>query len=221
VEIFRLLAGRMGFDDACFRDTEDDMIRTLLDSQHPFIRGITLEQLEREHFVRLRVAPNGDAFQPFAAGGYGTPSKKCEFHAATLGYTPPVESRLGDTAMRTRFPLELISPKFDDTTNSTFGNRPENDLATAVLHIDAADAAERDIASGDQVRVFNDRGSCLLRAEVDGVVRPGVVCAPSVRWARSAPDHRNVNVLTSERLTDIGGGPTFYSCLVQVEKSGD
>ena len=55
VEIFRLLAGRMGFDDACFGDTEDDMIRTLLDSGHPFLEGITLERLERERFVRLNL----------------------------------------------------------------------------------------------------------------------------------------------------------------------
>ncbi|MGA3079677.1 MAG: molybdopterin-dependent oxidoreductase, partial [Bryobacteraceae bacterium] len=96
VEVFRALAARMGFDDACFGDSEDDMIRTLLASDHPFVRGITLEDLERERFVRLRVAPAGDAFLPFANGGFGTPSGKCEFRAESIGYTPPVESRFGD-----------------------------------------------------------------------------------------------------------------------------
>jgi anaerobic selenocysteine-containing dehydrogenase len=221
VEIFRLLAGRMGFDDPCFQDSEDDMIRMLLASDHPFVAGITLEELEREHFVRLHVTSNGDAFLPFANGGFGTPSGKCEFQAHSLAYMPPAESRFGDEALRARFPLELISPKHDDSMNSTFGNRPGNDFATSVLHLDVSDAAARGISAGDQVRVFNQRGSCLLRAEVDGTVRPGVVCAPSVRWAKSAPDRQNVNALTSERLSDMGGGPTFYSCLVQVEKSGD
>jgi anaerobic selenocysteine-containing dehydrogenase len=221
VEVFRALAERMGFDDPCFRDSDDEMIRTLLDSPHPFVRGITLEDLDRRHSVRLQVAPEGDPFLPFASGGFGTPSGKCEFRAESLEYTPPVESRFGDPALRARFPLELISPKHDDSMNSTFGYRPENDAATATLHIDTADAAARGVSSGDQVRVFNDRGSCLLRAEVDGVVRRGVVCAPSVRWASMAADHCSINALTSERLTDKGGGPTFYSCLVQVEKSGD
>jgi len=221
VEVFRALAKRMGFDDHCFEDSEDDMIRTLLASEHPFVRGITLEELKREHFVRLRVAPEGDAYQPFANGGFGTACGKCEFHAESISYTPPVESRWGDENLRTRYPLELISPKHDDSMNSTFGNRPENDAATSTLHMDRSDAVSREIATGDQVRVYNDRGSCLLRAEVDGVVRPGVVCAPSVRWSKLAADHNGVNVLTSERLTDKGGGPTFYSCLVQVEKSGD
>jgi anaerobic selenocysteine-containing dehydrogenase len=69
--------------------------------------------------------------------------------------------------------------------------------------------------------MFNGRGSCTLVAEVDGKVRSGVVCAPSVRWNKLSPDGRNVNALTSDRLTDLGGGPTFYSCLVEVEKCGD
>ena len=77
------------------------------------------------------------------------------------------------------------------------------------------------IRTGDRVRVFNDRGSLLLKADVDGVVQAGVARAPSVRWHKRAADGRNVNVLTSDRLTDMGGGPTFYSCLVQVERCGD
>jgi anaerobic selenocysteine-containing dehydrogenase len=95
------------------------------------------------------------------------------------------------------------------------------DLSTATLHLSAADAAARGIHDADQVRVYNDRGACLLKASVDGRVRPGVVCAPAVRWGKRSPDKRNINALTSDRITDFGGGPTFYSCLVQVERSGD
>ena len=95
------------------------------------------------------------------------------------------------------------------------------DRATATLHLSAADAEARGIRHGGQVRVYNDRGACLLTASVDGRVPPGVVSAPAVRWAKRAPDQRNINALTSDRLTDFGGGPTFYSCLVQVERCGD
>jgi anaerobic selenocysteine-containing dehydrogenase len=90
-----------------------------------------------------------------------------------------------------------------------------------MLAIHSADAAERGIVSGDAVRIFNDRGSCVMMAKVDGEVTRGVVSAPSVRLGKRSPGGRNVNALVSERLTDIGGGPTFYSCLVQIEKSGD
>ncbi len=221
VEVFRLLAARMGFADPCFRDSEDDMIRALLASDHPFVKGITIEELDREHFMRLRVARNGDPFMPFAQGEFGTTSGKCEFHAETLDYTPPVESRHGEAALRSRFPLELISPKNDNSMNSTLGYREDVDRETSQLKMNAHDALSRGIVTGDQVRIFNSRGSCLLVAKVDASVAPGVVCAPSTRWPKQSPMFRNVNALTSERLTDKGAGPTFYSCLVQVEKSGD
>jgi anaerobic selenocysteine-containing dehydrogenase len=221
VEVFRLLAERMGFEDPCFSDSEDDMIRTLLESEHPFVKGITLEQLDREQSVRLNVAKPGEPFLPFARGGFGTPSGKCEFGAETLDYVPPRESRLGAEELRSKYALELISAKSHDSMNSTFGNQAWAESQTATLFMHKGDAQQRGVANGDRVRVFNDRGSCLLTAEVNGAVRPGVIWAPAVRWNKRAPDGRNVNVLTSDRLTDIGGGPTFYSCLVEVEKCGD
>ena len=217
-EVFRRLAARMGFDEPCFGDSDDDMIRTLLDSRHPFVDGITLEGLDQRHWMRLRV---GEVFRPFAEGGFGTASGKCEFHAETLDYVPPVESRLGDPELLARFPLELISPKNSDSMNSTFGNRADTDAQTAVLTLHPLDAERRGIVAGDAVRIFNARGHCLLRAELRDTVSPGVVATPSVRWPKRAQGGNTVNMLTSQRLTDKGGGPTFYSCLVEVEKAGD
>ncbi len=117
------------------------MIRTLLDSPHPFLKGITLERLDREHSVRLNISEDGAPFLPFAEGNFGTPDGKCHFDAETLDYEPPVESRHGDAALKSKYPLELISPKNDDSMNSTFGHRDGVDLATATLHLSEADAA--------------------------------------------------------------------------------
>jgi anaerobic selenocysteine-containing dehydrogenase len=221
VEIFRLLAERMGFTEACFQESEDDMIRGLLASGHPFLSGITLERLEREHSVRLNISPEGTPFLPFAEGNFGTADGKCHFDAETLQYTPPIESRHGDRELLGKYPLELISPKNDDSMNSTFGNLEKPNRDTSTLHLNAADAAARGIHDGDRVRIYNDRGACLLQASVNGRVSPGVVCAPAVGWAKRTSGGRAINALTSERLTDFGGGPTFYSCLVQVERIGD
>jgi len=221
VEFFRLLAACMGLEDTCFHDTDDDMLRTLLASDHPFIKGITLEQLDREHSVRLQIAPGNEPFLPFANGVFATPSGKCEFGAEALDYEPPVESRLGSFAKKSQYPLEMITAKAHDSMNSTFGNASWAQRETAVIQINRSDAAQRGISNGDRVRVFNGRGSCLLTADVDGAVEPGVVSAPSVRWGKLAPETGHVNMLTSDRLTDLGGGPTFYSCLVEVEKCGD
>lgn len=217
VDVFRALAKRMGFTDACFDESEDDMIRGLLGSGHPFLGGITIERLDREHFVRLNMP---SPFRPFVDGGFGTPSGKCEL-GGDLEYRPPVESRHGDAGLAKRYPLEMVSSKNDDSLNSTFGYRGGVDRQTSILHIHHQDAESRGIHTGDRVRAFNDRGSLMLTAEVDGMVAPGVVRAPSVRWNKRAEDGRNANALTSDRLTDMGGGPTFYNCLVEVERCGD
>lgn len=221
LDVFRELAKRMGFTDACFDETEDDMIRRLLSSGHRFLEGITLERLEREGSVRLNVSPDGEAFLPFRDGAFATPSGKCEFKPEEIHYEPPAESRHGDPALRSRFPLELISPKHAGSMNATFGNRLDQDRETSVLTLHPDDAVPRAVANGDAVRIFNDRGSCVLQARVADSVAPGVVSVPSVRWPRRAADRQNVNVLTSQRLTDMGHGATFYSCLVEVERAGD
>lgn len=218
VAIFRALAERMGFEEPCFRDTEEDMIRVLLNSGHRFLDGVSLERLDREHFVRLQVSSDGTPFLPFAEGGFGTQSGKCEFGVETLHYVPPEESRLGNDDLRRRYPLELVSPKADDAMNSSLSYRPEVEEAASTATLHPQDAASRGIRTGDQVRLFNDRGECVLTAKVDPAVSPGVVCVPAVRWNKLARDKRNVNVLTPERLTDIGGGPVFYSCLVEVRQ---
>jgi anaerobic selenocysteine-containing dehydrogenase len=190
------------------------------------LKGITRQRLERERSIRLNVSPEGRPFVPFANGGFGTASGKCELGAEALKYSPATESRLGDKGLRQKYPLEFLSSKNDDSMNSTFGNRAAVDEDTSVLHLHPTDAEARGIAPGDRVRAFNDRGSLLLKASVAKLpavspVQPGVVRSPSTRWAKRASDGRNANALTSERLTDIGGGPTFYSCLVEVERCGD
>lgn len=214
-EVFRLIAARMGFDDPSLRETDDQMIRALLDSPHPFVAGITIEELERKGWVRLRLP---EPFLPFAEGGFGTPSGKCEFRAATLGYEPPRESRLGDPELRALYPLELITAKAGAAMNSTFGYRADADAETGTAIIAPADAAPRGIATGDTVRIYNGRGGCRLKVSVEQAVMPGVVSVPAVRWPKKSPDGQNVNALTPDGLTDAGAGATFYSCLVEVER---
>ena len=217
VDVFRLLARRMGFEDSCFDETEDDMIRALLDSSSPYLKDITLEQLEEKHFVRLNVSSTGKPFLPFAAGGFQTPSGRFEFGAESLDYTPPAESRFGDQELRSRYPFELISSKNDDSMNSTFGHRETPDAQTSMVEIHPIDAEVLQITQGMPVRVFNRRGECLFQAQLTDRVGRGVLRCPSIRWNRRSKNRQGVNTLTSDRLTDLGNAPTFYSCLVAIE----
>ncbi len=216
VEVFQLLARRMGLEDSCLYESEDEMIRTLLASGHPYLEGITLERLEAEHHVRLTLP---DPFLPFAEGGFGGPEGRAQLGTAGLAYVPPPESRLG--AEKSVYPLEMISPKAHDAMNSTFGYQDALDADTAVAWLHADDAAVRGIANGDPVRLFNDRGEVRATAAVDGKTAPGVVAVPAVRWPRRSANRAGLNTLISDRLTDLGGGATFYSCLIQVERCAD
>ena len=217
VEIFRLLAERLKFEEACFRDTEDEMIGSALDSSSAYLSGITLKRLDKEMFLRLQTGINGKPFLPFADGGFRTRSGRFEFGAESLEYSPPVESRRGDSDLVERFPLELISSKNDDSLNSTFGQRKELDVHTETLSIHPKDAQAYGIVDGSCIQVFNDRGTCFFHASVSPDVRPGVVRARSMRWNKRSPLGFGVNQLTSERLTDIGDGPTLFSCLVGIK----
>ncbi len=216
VEIFRLLAKRMGFSEECFDESEDDMIRGLLNSGHPYLQGVTLDRLDCEHSVRLNVSKEGEAFLPFAEGNFHTGTGRFAFDAESLVYTPPFESRFGDRELKNYFPLELISAKNDDSMNSTFGNRTDVDQQVTTLTIHPQDAESRGVSNGAKVVVFNHRGRCMFRARVSADVGPGVLSTRTMRWNRNSDERKGVNQLMSERLTDIGGGPTFYSCLVQV-----
>jgi anaerobic selenocysteine-containing dehydrogenase len=82
----------------------------------------------------------------------------------------------------------------------------------------AADAAARGIRSGDVVRIFNGRGEYRCKAKVSARARPGVVNGLGIWWRKLGLDGTNVNQLTSQRLTDMGRGPVFYDCLVEVDK---
>ncbi|MGA7364549.1 MAG: molybdopterin-dependent oxidoreductase [Candidatus Sulfotelmatobacter sp.] len=225
VEVFRALAKRMGFKDACFHESIDEMIDGALDSKNPWLKGISRERLERQRQVRLNFSSQPEPFLPFANGNFRTPSGKAELYSEAMKalgldpvaeFTPPTESRHGKQG--TALPLELLARKADNFMNSTFANQPsiEQMEETNLLEMHSTDAGTRGIADGETVRVYNRRGEIFLKARVDGAVQPGVVSA-KLNWAKLGPGFRNINVLTSEKLSDLGNSATFYSVLVEVE----
>jgi anaerobic selenocysteine-containing dehydrogenase len=223
-EIFRRLAVRLGFEEPCFRDSDEDICRTAVASTKPRMNGISWDALKAQGWQKLAVPPR---FAPFAEGGFPTPSGKCEFHSQWLEdqgidplpfYNPPAE--VADEALAERYPLAFLSPPARHFLNSSFANIARFREFEREPHLDMhpRDAAARGIRDGDSVRVYNDRGAYTLRARVNGKPRPGVVVAPSVWWKKYSPDGRNANNVTPQRTADLGGGATFYDCRVQVER---
>ncbi len=216
-QIFRELAAHMGFEDPCFQDDDETLCRAAYGNKVDF------NELLGKGFSTLKLP---DA--PFAEGGFATPSGKCEFFSARLAalgldglpdHVPNYE--MSGTSVK--FPLAMISPPARNFLNSTFVN--VKSLRTIegepVLEIHADDAAPRGITTGAVVRVFNERGNYRVRAEVSGRARPGVVNGLGIWWRKLGLDGTNVNQLTSQHLTDLGRGPVFYDCLVEVCVAND
>jgi anaerobic selenocysteine-containing dehydrogenase len=225
-EVFRLLAARLGFEEDCFRDTDEEIARQALSTDHPALEGVTLERLRERGWLRLSLP---EEFAPFAEGKFGTPSGKCELYSESLAaaglpgvpeFIPPRESRASAPGLARDFPLALVSPAAHAFLNSSFANLPKQlrQEARPFVEINPRDAAARGIREGARVRAFNRRGSCELTAVVTERAREGVVVSPSVWWNKLSPGGAGINQLTSQGLTDMGGGATFYDALVEIER---
>ena len=213
-QIFRELAARMGYTDACFADDDETLCK------QAFGDKVSFDALLDKGFSTL---PVPDA--PFANGNFPTPSGKCEFFSDSLskqgldGLPDYLENYelAGSSAF---YPLAMISPPARNFLNSTFVNVTSlRDIeAEPVLEIHADDAQHRGIASGDVVQVFNQRGSYQCKAVVSKRARAGVVNGLGIWWRKLGLNGTNVNEITSQKLTDLGQGPVFYDCLVEVKR---
>ncbi len=238
VPVFAELARRMGFPEPCFHHTEADLIDQALDTDHPWLAGITQATLcqslespaaEAHGFHPLTLPLNAAGeYLPFSSPEwFRTPTGRGEFSSSTLAaqgldplpaYIPGEE---GSEARTAAFPLQLLPRKADNWMNSTFANLPTHQRMqrnhTGFLELHADDALSRNIADGEAVTVTSARGTLTLTARISAHTSPGVVAA-TLGWNKLAPDGNGINTLTSERLTDIAGGATFYSTLVQVTR---
>ncbi len=225
-EIFRRLAARMGFTEPCFSERDEDIAAQAF-RKSGTTANYDWQIAKTQGWQRLAVPQR---YAPFAEGNFPTPSGKCEFRSQRLadmgldplpGYVPPNEGPVSNPQLAQRFPLAMISPPARNFLNSTFVNVQSLRDTEGEPHLEVhpEDAAARGIVDGDPVRVFNDRGSFSLAARVTDRARKGMVVALSIWWKKLARDGRNANEVTSPALTDIGRAPTFYDCLVQVERA--
>ena len=212
-QIFRELAARMGFTDACFADTDQDLCRAAYGD------AVSFDALLDQGFASLAVPE-----APFAQGNFPTTSGKCEFFSDRLAAQGldglpdhvPNHEAFNSSAL---YPLAMISPPARNFLNSSFVNvKSLRDIeGEPLLEMHASDAAERGLRGGEVVRVFNDRGVYRCKVNVSARARPGVVNGLGIWWRKLGLDGTNVNQVTSQKLTDLGLAPTFYDCLVQVE----
>jgi anaerobic selenocysteine-containing dehydrogenase len=211
-EIFRLLAKAMGYTEPCFSEDDLSMCRTAVGPDVDF------QTLLDVGFVSMPVPE-----APFAKGGFATPSGRCEFVSDRLSaqgldplpnHIPNYEVPVAGSA----YPLAMISPPARNFLNSSFVNVESLRAIEKepLVEICFEDASARGIASGDTVKVFNDRGEYHCKADVTTRARPGVVNGLGIWWRKMGLNGTNVNEVTSQLLTDLGRAPVFYDCQVEV-----
>lgn len=246
-ELFRRLAGAMGFTEACFQRSDEDIIAEAYDWDSPAMEGITVETLKQQGWQRLNL-PGPDSYAPHAEGNFRTPSGKTEFVASAAAggnfvvplfrqgsndhqpgqwvdplphYIPPRESVRSNPELAQKYPLSLITPKSHAYLNSSFANLNTHQKVQRdpVLLMNPEDAAVRGISKGAVVRVFNDRGEFSVEVKIDKAVLSGVTVCHMGFWRKASKSWSTPASVNPTAFADLGNAPTFSDTLVQIELS--
>ncbi len=207
--IFKQLAHRLGCDDNVFSLSTEQLAQELLNSQHPHMAGITFEQLRSKRSLPINLPPD---FRPYAQGSHHV-DKKIHFSPAPR----QIEFQVQPT---NEYPLRLISPPGPFILNTSMGNiealmRAAGGEPTILVHPD--DARLYGVVDGRPIRLRSPQGSIVRKAILTTDARQGVVVAPGQWWPKLAPDKSSLNNLTSQQLTDLGGGSLFGNAVVSIE----
>ncbi|MBI5439670.1 MAG: molybdopterin-dependent oxidoreductase [Deltaproteobacteria bacterium] len=225
--VFNQLAQRLGFTEPCFNETQEEMIRGALETDHPFLQGITYERLLNEGAVHLQTP--SVPFVPYQDGQFATDSGKVELYsekmasqglAPGIDHVPLAESREETPELFRKYPIYLLTGSTALMCNSSYGDqslvRTVAPVPTIEIHPD--DASPRAISDGDWVYVENDRGRTKLLARISESVKPGMAFTPKDYWTKFCPDGTNANFTTPDRLADLGGCSTFQTNLVEIRR---
>ena len=239
-ELFRRLAARMGFEDECFKLSDEELAMEVLDWSAPVMQNMDMDLLKQQGYAKLDVN-----LVPHAEGNFPTPSGKCEFLSSMKvdsnyvlpvfrqgyeeyppgepidplpTYTPQRESVQSNPELANRYPLSLLSAKPHQFINSCFANLPKHLKLQGEpkVIINPEDALKRGIVEGQIVKVFNDRGAFQVPAKVSDITRPGVVVAPLGYWRKLSHAGNTINAATAATFADMGHAAAVGDSLVEV-----
>ncbi len=215
-EVFRRLAARFGFDDPCFLASDAELMDEAIDPTDPRLDGFAPSRIPTDRALAMN-APDGKPFVLFDNVRPATPSGKVELASDTLAGRWGAAQRLpGWRALASSEPLMLITPASDRRISSSFGGLHLPQGAPPLL-MHPADAANRGLKDGQQVRVWNALGEVVLPLEITDMVRPGVVSSEKGAWLGSSPNGQTVSALAPASLrADLSEGACYNDARVDV-----
>jgi anaerobic selenocysteine-containing dehydrogenase len=217
-EIFRRLAARFGFDDACFRATDRELMDDAVDADDPRLRGIKPSAIPTTRALRMgfedaRPLALFDNVMP------ATPSGRIELVSDVLAQRWGAAAR--SPAFRARdcaFPLSLVSPASDKLISSTLLGAGGGAADAPPLLMHPLDAAARGLGAAKSVRVWNERGAVILPLHVTDAIRPGVVASEKGAWLATSVTAQTISALVSaDERADLAEGACFNDTGVEVE----
>jgi len=215
-EIFRRMAARFGFDEPCFTASDTELMDDAVDSSDPRLEGVRPSRIPTERALQMK-GPDGKSLVLFENVFPATPSGKIELKSEVLA------ARWGDAALLPdwqerdgEYPLRLISPASDKRISSTLGGLPGSRRAPPLL-MNPADAARRNLASGIEIKVWNERGEVILPLKLTDAVPPGVVASEKGAWLATSRTGQTVSALVSADMrADLAEGACFNDTRVEV-----
>ena len=216
-EMFRRLAAALEMTEAYLFESDEELLKTALNSDHPFLNGITWQRLWEDGYVKLN---QPEDWRPFAEGGFATKSGKAELYSQTLKEAghDPLPAHTWDPP-RNGYGLQLITGKVLHFLNSSYSHFDRHQRAAKQLFIEInpADASARSLKEDDLVRVFNEFGELTMPCRISNRVRPGIAWMPFGWLFDHEGQPRSANAITPTIPTDWGGGSAFYDAFVEVE----
>jgi anaerobic selenocysteine-containing dehydrogenase len=218
-ELFRLLAREMGFTESYLYESDIEIVKKTLDSDHEYLKGISFESLRAKGGQRLNLP---EKWLPHAEGNFKTTSGKCHFYDAEIQPSLPTYIPvIYKPSRRESYPLHLLTIKtprnFLNSSHANVGHILKKE-GQPYLEVHPSDAAARNISDGQQLKVFNERGKVFLPARISEKVTRGVVCMPQGYWLSHFRGGSSANALTTDLLTDMGRGGALQETRVEIEK---
>ncbi len=215
-EIFRRLAARFGYSEACFRDDDLALIDAAVDADDPRLGGLRPSQLPVT--AARQMQRDGKPMVLFDTVMPATPSGKVELASDLLAQRWGAAVRLPAFRPRAQaLPLSLISPASDKRISSTLfgaGGRPA-EAPPLLMH--PRDAAARGLADGASVRLHNALGAVVLPLRVTDAVPPGVVSSEKGAWLATSPTGQTISALVSaDARADLAEGACYNDVEVEV-----